>query len=322
MSSMEFNEMITTIRPTLADRRASVQRHPRRSGGSADPAVLESIVVPVDGTAFAEHAIPLAVAIARHSGATVKLVRAFTSPKKGTLHRMARGWDTDDSRLRTAARRDLDRIRRRIAARVRDVSVVTCLSEAATVVDAIGRVSKAADLVIMASHGRSWLGRFFLGSVARDLLRSRRKPMIIVRGYDAPVDYSADPVPQHLAIGLDGRKSSEAVLKAAGLVARFANAKTTLIHVDDPGEFDERFAHSSPEGYLRWTAQVFAKSVPEVSTHVVRNAASPTHGLLKFAEESDADLIAVASRSTPPAFGSITENLLRSSRVPVLVVGE
>jgi nucleotide-binding universal stress UspA family protein len=36
-----------------------------------------SILVPLDGSAFAEQALPSAVSIAKHSGAKVTLVRAW-----------------------------------------------------------------------------------------------------------------------------------------------------------------------------------------------------------------------------------------------------
>jgi nucleotide-binding universal stress UspA family protein len=283
---------------------------------------LETIVVLLDGSDFAEHAIPLAVAIARRSGAVLKLVRAFSPGETGTLHPGIDAFNIIESELRSEARRYLETVQRRIVARAADVRVLTHLAEAPTLIEGITRVSTTADLVVMATHGRGWLARFLFGSVARDVLRARKRPTIFVRGYDSPVDFSADPVPHHLAVGLDGRKSSERVLETVGVIAAVTDAKTTLVHVDDPNEFDERFLHSSPGGYLRWAGRAFEATAPEVSTHLVREAANPTAGLLSFVDESDGDLIAVTRRSSPPSFRSTTDKLIRNSRVPVLVVQE
>jgi len=322
MSFAEARNQLMSLRTPIHLEHPETHLHHVPMHSSPDTHQLESIVVPLDGTDFAEHAIPLALAIARRSGGMLKLVRAFTPAEMATLRPGVNAFDIIESELRQEARRYLDKVQRRIVARAGEVTVIAHLAEAPSVVEAIDRVSKTADLVVMATRGRGWLGRVVYGSVGRDLLRTRKRPTILVRGYDSPVDLSADPVPLHLTIGLDGRKSSERVLETAGLIAKVTDAKTTLLHVDDPNEFDERFAHSSPDGYLRWTGRAFAATAPEVSTHVVRDAPSATRGILTFVDETDGDLIAVTSRSSPPSFRSTTENLIRNSRVPVLVVHE
>ena len=49
---------------------------------------------------------------------------------------------------------------------------------------------KNADLVISATHGRSGLKRFVLGSVTERLMRTLPCPLFVVRGLDR--DYAAD----------------------------------------------------------------------------------------------------------------------------------
>jgi nucleotide-binding universal stress UspA family protein len=321
MSVVETRNRLTTLRAPRANS-STAQLHHGPVHSNRASTQLDTIVVPLDGTDFAEHAIPFALAIARRSGAVLKLVRAFTPGDATTLHPGIDAFSIVECELRREASRYLDKVHRRIVARASEVTVIAHLAEAPSVIEAITRVSNTADLVVMATHGRGWLGRVIFGSVGRDLLKTRRRPTIFVRGYESPVDLTADPVPLHLAIGLDGRKSSERILEAAGVIAKVTDAKTTLLHVNDPHEFDERFAHSSPDGYLRWTGRAFATMGPEVSIHVVRDAVSPTKGILSFVNESDGDLIAVTSRSVRPSFRRTTENLIRNSRVPVLVVHE
>jgi nucleotide-binding universal stress UspA family protein len=276
---------------------------------------MESIVVPLDGSHFAEHALPIAIGLARRSGAVLKIVRVFTP------HPVS-AFDLVNAHLRIEARRYLERVKRRIVSRTRGVSVVTCLLESPGVSHALTMFSREADLVVMATHGRGWLGRWLRGSVAHEMLRECEKPFLFVRGYRNPVDLSVDPVPLHVAIALDGRKSSEPVVEAAGLITRMSGAKTTLLHVDDPYAPGEPFAHSNAESYLNWTGRKLSKAADRVATRVVRDASHPPGGILDFVDESEADLIAVTSSRGPASPGSTIGHLMRKSPVPVLVVPE
>jgi nucleotide-binding universal stress UspA family protein len=56
---------------------------------------------------------------------------------------------------------------------------------AASIVEA-ARVRNA-NLIVMASHGRSGLGRLILGSVAESVLRSTDTPILLVRAPGAPL---------------------------------------------------------------------------------------------------------------------------------------
>ncbi|WP_231754218.1 universal stress protein [Caulifigura coniformis] len=320
--SCTSTESRATTRPLHSIRVSPPQFH---HGASLDDAVarrLDSIVVPLDGSEFSEHAIPFAAALARRANAVLKLVRAWTPTESAMLHPGSGVFDLIEGRRRTEARLSLDNVQRRFGARMAEVTVVSHLVQASSIPEALSRVARTSDLVVMATHGRGWLGRLIHGSVGRDLLHERKRPIVYLRGYDSPVDFSADPVPRHVTIGLDGRKASEQVLEMSGIIARISCAKATILHVDDPGEPDERFAHSSPEAYLRWAGRTFTATAPEVETQIVRDAANPARGILSFVDDSESDLIAVTSRSARPSLTSTTENLIRRSRVPVLVVRE
>jgi nucleotide-binding universal stress UspA family protein len=282
---------------------------------------LESVVVPLDGSHFAEHALPIAIGLAKRSGALLKLVRVFTPGDRTTLH-SASAFNILDSQLRAEARRDLKQVQSRIVARIPEITVATHLIESPRISETLTRASSTADLVVMATHGRGWLGRLFLGSVAREMLHERGKPILFVRGNKRPVDLSADPVPRHLTVALDGRKSSERVLEAAGLIARVSGAKATLLHIDDPHQAGEPFANSTAESYLSWIGQRLSKAASGVKTRVVREVNHPPSGILGFIDESGTDLIAVTSRWGPPVMGSMIGHLMRKSPVPVLVVLE
>lgn len=65
------------------------------------------------------------------------------------------------------------------------------------------------DLIIIGSHGRSGLGRVFLGSVSLTVLHNAHCTVRIARGR-----YEEAERPARIVIGVDGSKNSEAAVKA------------------------------------------------------------------------------------------------------------
>lgn len=64
------------------------------------------------------------------------------------------------------------------------------------------------DLIVVGSHGRNALGRFFLGSVSQKVLYETSTPVRIARGRDLPAD---EPV--KLVLGTDGSADSRAMVE-------------------------------------------------------------------------------------------------------------
>jgi nucleotide-binding universal stress UspA family protein len=66
-----------------------------------------------------------------------------------------------------------------------------------------------ADLIVVGSHGRSALGRFFFGSVSQKVLNEARRPVRVSRGRIEEPD-----TPVRLIIGVDGSEDAEAAVEA------------------------------------------------------------------------------------------------------------
>jgi nucleotide-binding universal stress UspA family protein len=66
---------------------------------------------------------------------------------------------------------------RRAGARARSALVEGLPSEA---IDRVARAERA-DVVVMGTHGHTWLGRLFLGSVAQRVITSSTVPVLTVR---------------------------------------------------------------------------------------------------------------------------------------------
>jgi nucleotide-binding universal stress UspA family protein len=66
-----------------------------------------------------------------------------------------------------------------------------------------------ADLIVVGSHGRTALGRFFFGSVSQKILHEARRSTRVARGR---IEEPGEPV--RLIIGVDGSEDSEAAVNA------------------------------------------------------------------------------------------------------------
>ncbi len=146
--------------------------------------MYQNILVPLDGSELGEAALATAVDIARCTGATLTLIRVPDHP-------MMEYYIDQPVVLVDLRSRDAERARDyldAIAARLRqeELTVVTRVMDGA-VADAILDVAatESADLIAMATHGRSGIGRFLLGSVADRVTAHAEVPVILVRSVAA-----------------------------------------------------------------------------------------------------------------------------------------
>ncbi len=148
---------------------------------------FESILVPLDGSALAEGALPTAIELlADLPTATLLLVSAAEAPILG---------DPNETQVRVVC--EAEDYLASVAARlnrfgIKGVKTSVCYGPAAPSIVETARVNKA-DLIVMTTHGRSGLGRLILGSVAEAVLRGTHTPILVVRDGAAPVDLPGAP---------------------------------------------------------------------------------------------------------------------------------
>lgn len=149
-------------------------------------AALRTVLVPVDGTSGAAVALASAVPLARRSGAKLMLVRV-TVPLPLWLYEPTLGLNTGpliDPMWNEDARLAAEAYAESLAARLRHAGIaaegqgINGLPGAAIVAAA---EAADADLIVMSTHGRSGLMRSLLGSVANEVVRQSRRPVLLVR---------------------------------------------------------------------------------------------------------------------------------------------
>lgn len=147
--------------------------------------MYRSLLVPLDGSDFGEHALPLALSLARRLGAALQVVHVHV-PAWGVYGELGPYDEATAHVLRDRDRAYVDAVVRRLAA-VADIVPSSALLDG-PVADTISRHAAAigADLLVMTTHGRGPLTRFWLGSVADALVRQASIPVLLVQPKEAP----------------------------------------------------------------------------------------------------------------------------------------
>jgi nucleotide-binding universal stress UspA family protein len=139
------------------------------------------ILVPLDGSRFAEAALPVAEDLARRFGAYLVLVRAADdeSALVATFHGGATP-GTEEITAEQEARAYLQRAQAAVERQRLGVVVIAQVGSPARVIDRAWRENNAG-LIVMASHGKTGMATRFLGSVAARTIEDVHAPVLVVR---------------------------------------------------------------------------------------------------------------------------------------------
>ena len=297
--------------------------------------MYRSIMIPLDGSSFGEQALPFACSIARRTRATVQLVHVSAPFQPVEMDASAPCDATFATRDRAREHAYLNDLAHRLAAdRTIDTSVSVLDGTVADALLAHATATKV-DLVVMATHGRGALSRFWLGSVTDRLVRRAPMPVLLVRPHDQAPDLGQEPVIRHVLVPLDGSALAEQILAHAIALGTSMDAEYTLIQAIEPvaGEYGEELFAAEPgepafgqlrtaaRSYLQNTAARFrAESLP-VRTAVV--AGPPARAILQYASNQAVDLIAIATHGRSGManllVGGVADKVLRGASMPVLL---
>jgi nucleotide-binding universal stress UspA family protein len=148
--------------------------------------MYDRIIVPLDGSDLASEALTHARELASRLDAQLHLVRAIDPTMLNRVGTVGMGFDyTVVDELLSEEEQDATKfIDDQVAALSADglkVSGVVLRGYAAA---AIISVTQPGDLIVMASHGRTGVRRWFLGSVAEEVLRQSTVPVLLIRQHE------------------------------------------------------------------------------------------------------------------------------------------
>jgi nucleotide-binding universal stress UspA family protein len=198
-------------------------------------------------------------------------------------------------------------------------------------------------LIIMATHGRSGIYRWLLGSVAEKVLRGTSNSLLLIRASEqAPTDGQATF--GSIVVPLDGSKLGELALAPALKLARSMKIEMVLARAyelpatayyrgdDYPpsaqafipsyAELAEEMSRESREYIDAKVKELRSQGLEQVRSQVLEGNAAEE--IIKLARSAKGSLIAMCTqgRSGPKRWvlGSVTEKVVHYSPSPVLVV--
>jgi nucleotide-binding universal stress UspA family protein len=316
--------------------------------------VFQHILIPLDGSARAERAIPIAARIAKASRSSLILLRVVTpsvedwpileTTPQSSLARMAVNDETLEAKQYLAALAsspDLSGL---------SIETVVLFGAIAPTILSVA-YSYQADIIVLCSHGAGGTTRWVLGGIAEKVARNSLVPVFILRedelfSSDRPINATH---PLRVLLPLDGSSSAkEALLPAAFLTAALSapnQGSLRLLRVARPSaapdESNEQRAHSGDSSHAQ-RAKKYLTSLVEslhkgnstqpisdlqlaITWSVVINA-DVAEAIVHETEngKEGCDVIAVATHGHGGlqrwTMGSITERLLSATRLSLLVV--
>ncbi|HWG46593.1 MAG TPA: universal stress protein [Gemmataceae bacterium] len=297
--------------------------------------MFRSLLVPLDGSPFGEHALPFAVGIAKRAGAALQLLQVHVPLDDFSVIPAVRS--SPDEWIKDQEWTYLDRLVRRWTIAVPEIQMNTALLEGFPP-DVLREQMSKADLVVMATHGRGPASRFWLGSVADALVRIATVPLLLLRPSEQPPPAALAPSFRQLMIPLDGSDLAEQVLGPAMQLGRLMEASYTLLRVVKPvvtldpnlgwpavagmNETLTRQALDEAQAYLDRIAKHLRGQGLAVQTRTVLHT-RPADAVLEATREEGADLLALATHGRGGIrrmlLGSVADKVLRGGSTPMLV---
>jgi nucleotide-binding universal stress UspA family protein len=289
------------------------------------------ILVPLDGSSVSEQALPFAQAMAELTGAHLLLLRAVSPLAEDHVAPAE-----DRARPAREASAYLSALGARLAnGRPVETSVVYGEAANAIIEESLLR---GADLIVMATHGRTGLRRAVYGSVAAAVLSRSTIPVLLVGptqgGLDASVFYHRPRV----LVPLDGSDFAERALPLAGDVAAAVGGKLVLLEaVEEPRQvltdehgrvvayIDEELEllRAQARDYLGQVSDRLARATHQEPVVEVRVGAA-VDVITLASQEDGASLVVMATHARGGLDrllkGSVAESLLTRTSVPLLLV--
>jgi len=283
---------------------------------------LQEILVPLDGSREAESVLPYLRDLAPRFGSHVHILGVGIGKKTRRVNRLLEDY--------------INRIANGLKGNNIQAKAVTRYGTAAdkildfTAENEIG-------LIIMATHGRSGITRWWMGSVAEKVISEATAPVLLVRSKRPSKTGAAGKLKifHKILAPLDGSDIGEAALPYAEILATNSVASISLLQVVSPpgtveasllgGPDWRKFVkamHDAGEDYLKNIIERLSdkgiKSTYEVIT------GDPADKIVEYANDKKASLIAMSTHGRTGlarwVLGSIADKVLHGARIPILLV--
>ncbi|MBA3533845.1 MAG: universal stress protein [Ardenticatenales bacterium] len=296
--------------------------------------MYQKILIPLDGSPFAERVLAHIRPFITPHHTSVLLLRVVERTKvvsaTGPLGSLAslsaeRLWEEAEGYLR-AIQGELRAMGITAECKVVAGDVTSTICESALAHDA--------DLIAMATHGRSGVSRWALGSVADHVVRVCPLPILLVRA--SAETMSNQQLRQNL-VPLDGSLFAEQALDSAQALAQENGASLLLVRSIDlkserelDGMLEEVEGGSALRAHRARAARLYLDHVQEqlhssgVCSHYHLMYTPPAPAILKTASQEEVDLIVMSTHARSMlgrwVYGSVADKVARDTTCPLLLV--
>jgi nucleotide-binding universal stress UspA family protein len=291
--------------------------------------MYEKILIPLDGSELAEIVLPFAEELAGALDSEVILIHVSESAEDKLFHTHQLYMEKMVEDTKQSAQRYLHK-----TVKVDSVHLVGHAAE--QIVDYADKENIG--LIVMATHGRSGIRRWFMGEVASKVVRAAERPVALIRARDARPDARQKSLLNKVLVPLDGSEISKAVIPYIGELASKLKAEVILYRVvalthtvySVPGEVvtrpysPEQMAKimTKSEGYLESVGAELGDKGINVRYEVGFGVAAEE--IIGFADEIQADLVAMSTHGHSGvrrwALGSTADKVLHAGNTPILLV--
>lgn len=317
--------------------------------------MFQHILVPLDGSSRAERALPVAARLAQAPDGTVVLLRVVDLPTEFVPYP-----GLDPRTLQAIIDADLAEARDYLDSITHLSSLSNVHTETRVIVGQPGDCILSVmdkhhiDLIVMCSHGYTGFKRWALGSVAEKVVHHAHAPVLLLReGGPALVGTPPNAEgPLRALIPLDGSaRAKAAIAPAAQLVATLSTPGPGALHFTRVVVLSdaEQISQARREDMMHKAKQYLSTTVEHIREGLVASPVADlklamtwsvtidddiASGIIRVAEDGEdtagtgvfdgSDLIAMATHGYSGwqrwALGSITERVLRATRLPLLIV--
>ena len=289
------------------------------------------IIVPLDGSPIAEGMLPYARTFARACDAPVELLHVIAPETIEALADPAHRRFADD--VETDMKRHGLSYLRPLAASMPDPSAVECKVRVGEPAEAIADEAEPGTLVMMATHGRSGVQRWLLGSVADKVLHMVRTHLLLARtGQNGK---GKEAALKSIVVPLDGSPLAEKILPWVVELSKMMRLEVVLMraysipntfyatdeYMPNMWEFAERLKEESRSYLESKVESLKVQGVKQISSVLIEGDGAAE--IIDFARKTPENLIAMSTHGRSGIrrlLGSVTDRVVRNSWDPVLVM--
>lgn len=286
-------------------------------------AKLEQVAVLLDGSYFAEQALPMAKSVCKETGARLLLL----SSVKNHTHELQMQFE-DTRKAREIYLINVAHDLREEGYEVDHIVAPGFISDATQVVVN----ERGIDLVVITTRGKSGAHNWLTGGASRKLVQKLDIPILLVHTTETDNGVVVPKI-KKILVALDGSINSERSLPVARALTKAYDSELILLIVPQvpyfedyraPADVIETIRTQTEEKMCKFLSAV-AGSLGEEGLNVraIVTGSIPTQTITSVSEEEEVDLIMITSRGRGGLdfimMGSVAERVVQGTQKPVII---